>query len=153
MSHVNAQPGSLHQVDRLVLDELLNLCVVDTELPTFTYCQAICMYLPLHLVTLALCYLSFISASRSDSPKVIKLSVATWESTIGTELERNNSLLNFISSNVSAYVYCMYIGRHITIPRSLICDTSLYAVQSTLQTGQSAVRGNSCIAGTQCPAD
>jgi hypothetical protein len=66
------------------------------------------MYLLLHLIPLALCFLSVISASNSDSSRVTKLSVATWETTIGTDLERNNSLINFISSHESAYVYCMY---------------------------------------------
>jgi hypothetical protein len=85
-----------------------NFWIVDTELQVFTYCPAICMYLSLHLIPLALCFLGVISASNSDSSRVTKLSVATWETTIGTDLERNNSLIDFISSHESAYVYCMY---------------------------------------------
>jgi hypothetical protein len=94
---------------RLVLCELLEACVTDTELQVFMYLPAIFMYSPLRLIPLALCFLSITSARNSDSSPVTKLSVATWESTIGTELEHNNSLINFISGHESAYVYCMCI--------------------------------------------
>lgn len=65
------------------------------------------MYLFLPLIPLALCFLGAVSASGSSV--VTRLSVATWETTIGTELEHNNPLLNFISSHESAYVYCMFV--------------------------------------------
>jgi len=67
------------------------------------------MYLLSFHIPLALCFLGVISASNSDVSQVKKLSLATWESTIGTELEHNNSLIKFISSHESAYVYCMYM--------------------------------------------
>lgn len=66
------------------------------------------MSLLLPLVIPAICLLGVTSASSVASSQVTKLSVATWGSTIGTELERKNALLNFIESHESAYVYCMY---------------------------------------------
>lgn len=91
------------------------------------------MYSLPSLIPLALCFLGGISASNSDSSQVTKLSVATWESTPGTDLENNNSFLTFLKTHESAYVYCMYIGQHVTILRSLIDDTSLFPIQRPLQ--------------------
>jgi hypothetical protein len=67
------------------------------------------MFLLSHLIPLATCFLGVASASHSGSSRVTKLAVATWETTIGTDLEHNNSFVNFINNHESAYVYCMYI--------------------------------------------
>lgn len=85
---------------------LLEANFADTEPSSSAYRPAIRMYLLLPLIPLALCFLGV--ASASDSSPITRLSVATWDTTIGTELEHNNPLLNFISSHESAYVYCTY---------------------------------------------